>query len=139
MPPHRAGGYLACMQDCSSVLRQIEQYEEHLHVACLAPTTGRVVPLRCEAFTGLYDTLLATPALEALARRLVHSHWAANAIIERLAQARAAEQDLRQLAQVRHEIHGQLRALRRSLVRRGMQPQRPKSDWLRAILFRPLR
>ena len=50
------------MQDCSSVLRQIEQYEEHLHVACLAPNTGRVVPLRCEAFTGLYDTLLASPA-----------------------------------------------------------------------------
>ena len=127
------------MQEGSSVLRQIEQYEEHLHVACLAPGTGRVVPLRCDAFTGLYDSLAAAPAFESLARRLVHSHWAANAIIERLARTTAAEQDLKQLAQVRHDIHGQLRAIRRSLVRRGMQPQNPKSDWLRTILFRPLR
>ena len=127
------------MQDRSSVLRQIEQYEEHLHVACLAPSTGRVVPLRCEAFTGLYDSLAMAPAFESLARRLVQSHWAANAIIERLAQASAVDHDLRQLAQVRHEIHGQLRAIRRSLVRRGMPPPKPKSDWLRAILFRPLR
>jgi hypothetical protein len=126
------------MRDTSVVLRKIEQYEDTLHVACLAPRTGRVVPLRCDAFTGLYDSLAEHPCFDGISRRLVQSHWTAHSIIERMAAAATPVGELGELARVRDDIHGQLRALRRGLARRSDRAAGPWPEWIQAILFRKL-